>query len=122
GVFAFRRGARILQPWKELTWIGRDTFICDEIALQLLLHRFPHRVLPSKYNCSAQYCANERDPRIWHFHGGKHLSRAHASALWLPAYEECMRENVGGIAEWTPAGDKRLRGYLRSAEKAASCG
>ena len=114
GVFGFRPTARILAEWNELTFAGRDMFICDEIALQIILHRFPHRIFDCRFNCSPIYSPDTPDPRIWHFHGEKHVARPRARALWLPAFRECVKENVGGVAEWSPAGDRRLKGYLAS--------
>ena len=116
GVFSYRRDADILKPWQELAHIGRETFICDEIALQLLLSRHAHRVLDCRYNCSPVYAGHRRDVRIWHFHGGKHVRRPRARAIWLPVCRECLRENVAGVAEWGPAGDRRLAGYLKPRE------
>jgi len=111
GVFALHRGADLVNPWRELAMVGRHTFICDEIALQLLLHRYPHKLLDCRYNCSPIYVSRPRDTRIWHFHGEKHL-RGQCRPIWWPAYQRCLEENVAGLAEWTPAGDPRLEKYL----------
>jgi hypothetical protein len=100
GVFAWRRGADLLEPWEALARFGHRQFICDEVALQILLPRFPHRLLDHRFNCSAVYGAGEPDARVWHFHGDKHLRRAEGRALWLPAFRECLRENPAGLADW----------------------
>jgi hypothetical protein len=112
GVFAFRRDAPLLRPWHDLARAGWRTFICDEIALQILLHHYPHQLLDCRYNCSPIYGIHGRDVRIWHFHGEKHVSRAEARAIWLPAYEECVQANVAGLTTWAPASDWRLANYL----------
>lgn len=109
GVFAIRHGAEILTPWRDLAYAGWKTFICDEVALQLLLHRYPHRLLDCRYNCSPRHAGNLPDTRIWHFHGEKHLAAGLARSIWLPEYEECMRLDVGRISKWTPAGDPALK-------------
>jgi hypothetical protein len=114
GVVAVRRGAAILRPWLDLTLAGRRTFICDEIALQLLLPRCPHRVLDCRYNCSPLYAAGQADVRIWHFHGGKHVRGGAGRQIWWPAYQQCTAANVAGLAEWTPGADSRLRALLAS--------
>lgn len=121
GVFAYRRNAELLDPWYELSLLGRRTFICDEIALQILLHHYPHRVLDSRWNCSPIYGAAEikQDVRIWHMHGSKHL-HSDALGLWWPAYEECVRENVARINDWTPGRDKRLAGFLQTSPSCLS--
>jgi hypothetical protein len=115
GVFAFRRGADVVEPWRELAMVGRRTFICDEIALQLLLHRHPHKLLDSRYNCSPIHVARRRDTRVWHFHGEKHFRRE-CRPIWWPAYQRCIEENVAGLAEWTPAGDPHLKEHLEQGQ------
>lgn len=111
GVFAIRRGAELLRTWHELAILGRETFICDEIALQILLHHFPHQILDCRWNCSPQHARRRSDVRIWHLHGEKHLRPA-ASSLWLPWYDRAISDNIGSIREWTPAGDRRLARFL----------
>ncbi len=111
GVFAVRRGAELLKTWHELSLLGRETFICDEIALQILLHHFPHQLLDCRWNCSPQHARRQTDVRIWHLHGEKHLRPA-ALSLWLPWYERAINDNIGDIREWTPAGDRRLAKHL----------
>lgn len=113
GVFAFRRDAKLLQPWRSLAYEGWKTFICDEIALQLLHYRYPHRVLDCRFNCSPIY-ARCQDPRIWHMHGEKHLSREAARALWLPVFRECWEKNIARLREWAPAGDESLAEVLQA--------
>ena len=117
GVVAFRRDAAILGPWRELTEVGRSMFICDEIALQLVLPRFPHKVLDCRWNCSPLYGVNRSAARIWHLHGEKHVSRPACRAIWLPLYQQCLQANVAGLAEWAPGADKRLRRYLEAAKE-----
>lgn len=112
GVFATRQGAALLQPWRELAYTGWKTFICDEVALQLLLHRYPHRLLDCRFNCSPRHAGQVADTRIWHFHGEKHLAAGLAQSLWLPAFDECQKRNVAEIREWMPAGDDALAKYL----------
>lgn len=113
GVFAFRRGAKLLHPWRSLAYEGWRTFICDEIALQLLYYRYPHRVLDCRFNCSPIY-ARCQDPRVWHMHGEKHLSRDAGRALWLPAFRECWEKNIARLRDWAPAGDTSLAEVLQA--------
>lgn len=114
GVFGYYHRAPILPRWKEWTWVGRKTFICDEIALQILLPQFAHRTLDCRFNCSPVYRSNQEDVRVWHFHGKKHLRKELARQLWLPAYEEVCALNLAGILEWTPSKDQRLARFLKS--------
>ncbi|MCI0537099.1 MAG: hypothetical protein L0Z50_17930 [Verrucomicrobiales bacterium] len=115
GVFAFRRNAEILSMWRELAYAGSETFICDEIALQLLLGRYPHQVLDCRFNCSPVYAKGRRDVRIWHFHGEKHVGSQHCRELWWPAYRICLAENIAGLAEWSPGADRRLARFVDKA-------
>lgn len=119
GVLAIRRDAAVLDDWWRLACAGRETFICDEIALQLLSPHYPHRLLDCRYNCSPIHAADRQDVRVWHFHGEKHLKRAACRQLWLPAYEQAVREDVAGLAQWTPGSDRRLRGFLDSQRREA---
>lgn len=100
GVVSVRRGADILPAWHELSLLGRRSFICDEIAMQLLLPQYPHKLLDCRFNCSPIHARDTKDVRIWHFHGEKHLRRPEGRALWLPVYKECLRHRVARVDEW----------------------
>ncbi len=112
GVFASRSDAEILAPWLEMSLAGRDTFICDEVALQILLSRYPYGLLDCRWNCSPIHAAGTEDVRVWHMHGEKHV-REPARTFWWPAYQACLAEELAGIEEWAPAGDRRLVRELR---------
>ena len=120
GIFAFQPTAKLLKPWFELAMTGKNHFICDEVALQLLLHHYPHGLVDCRFNCSPTFGKSCHDVRIWHFHGEKHIKRDNYRALWWPIYQECVINNVANINDWGPASDRRLAGYLRSLQKAAS--
>lgn len=120
GVFAVRRDAELLSHWFELAQLGKRKFICDEIALQILLHHFPHRLLDCRWNCSPIYGRGCNDVRIWHMHGDKHL-RPEAKPIWWPRFELARAQNLGRLKEWEPAGDRRLADHVdrRSVEAAS---
>lgn len=120
GVLSFRKDATILAPWRDLTHAGRRKFICDEVAFQLLLSRYPHRFEDCRFNCSPAHAKNTFDVRIWHFHGDKHVRHEFARQIWMPVYNECVRENVAGLAEWSPDVDTRLKNYLASEQNSTS--
>lgn len=101
GVVSFRKGAEILKPWFDVSLIGWRSFICEEIAMQLLTPRYAHRLFDCRFNCSPIHATNTSDVRIWHFHGDKHLRREQGRKLWLPVYQECLREHVARIDDWT---------------------
>lgn len=113
GVFAFRRDSPLLAPWRELAYAGWQTFICDEIALQLLLPRYEHSVLDCRFNCSPVFAHRQADVRIWHFHGERHVKNERCRELWWPNYRSCVLDNIGGLADWSPGADPQLARFLK---------
>lgn len=112
GVVCWRKGAEILGAWEELTRAGWRCSFTDELAMQLLITEFPHTLVGDEYNWSPIYGkAEKEDVRIIHFHGNKQL-RSEAAGTWWPVYEECVRDDVAGVREWTPGGDKRLGAFI----------
>jgi hypothetical protein len=101
GVFGFGRGQGVLEAWRRLTEFGRETLLPDEIALQLLLPRFPHTVLSTRFNCSPAYAPHAPDVRIWHFVAQTHLGHPESRHLWLPIYRQCVEERVADIHRWS---------------------
>ena len=102
GVVAMQPRSKILKDWHELTYLGRKRFLPDEIALQLLLQKYPHRLLDTRYNCHPSADPNIQDVRIWHYAGSLHMhdwgpGRRH----WIPAYQECQRLNMANINAWS---------------------
>lgn len=113
GVFSFARESQVFERWHQLAHSGRHLFIPDEVSMQLLLPHVPAVMLDARYNCSARFgTPNDPDTRIVHYHGRKHVGRY--GSRWLTNYLQAVAENLGGVAEWTPAKDRRLRGYLQS--------
>jgi hypothetical protein len=113
GAFAVRAGAPVIQAWWNLVDRGWERHLVDETAIQLLLSKYPHRVLDHRFNYSPKFGPHGRDNRIWHFHGDKHLKPGRARDAWWPLFQECMDLNIGEINSWSPANDKRLRNYLK---------
>lgn len=119
GCFAARKNAAILKHWYNLSMLGRRTFICDEVALQLLLREYPSYILEGgRYNCSAHLGTHIKDPVVLHYHGEKHLKRESSQRSWIPAYNRCIEMNLGRIREWTPADDPTLTKFLATPELA----
>ncbi len=115
GVFAARRDAAILEPWFELSMVGRQTFIADEVALHLVLPYYKHAVASGEYNCSPTHgktIVEEGRAKILHAHGEKHMKRDACRAFWLPAIQEILAENVADIKAWFPGKDTRLKEYF----------
>jgi len=118
GVFSFTPESRISERWNEVAHAGKHHFIPDELAMQLLLPEFPHVVLDGRFNSSSRY-GNIQDPdtRVVHFHGNRHLTSA--GDLWLKRFRRAFTRNLGGIAEWSPAGDRPLDKHMHLLETAA---
>lgn len=107
GVFSVRSDSEIVPVWRSLAEHGRQQFICDEIALQILLHHFPHQVLDERWNCSPQHGKSLEQAHIVHFHGDKHMSDR-GRVLWWPRFQASLADNLGGIRDWAPAEDGSL--------------
>lgn len=100
GVFAFTREAsKALVAWEELTLRGWRHSFTDELAMQLLCEYASARVVDDRWNWSVQF-GKAAEPVIQHFHGRKHVRSAKGAAIWWPRFEECRREDVGGIQGW----------------------
>jgi hypothetical protein len=111
GVMAYTRRSRMLSSWRELAHMGRELFIADEVAMQLLMPRWPHELLDDRWNCSPLFGVHRKEAHVWHMHGSKHLA-GEAAAPWLATFEECLQANIGRIADWAPGGDRLLAEHL----------
>jgi hypothetical protein len=105
GVLGCHRDSPVLDPWQRLTALGKDTALPDEVALQLLLPRYRHRFLDSRFNCSPAFGPHVCDVRIWHFVARSHLGHHESQQLWKPAYDECWRANVANLRHWSRVAD-----------------
>lgn len=121
GVFAFRKDSKLMADWWTLAVKGQHTMIPDETCCQLILPRYPHRMMPQIFNVSCKYGLPEHfaDARIVHYHGRKHCRieegklRYHC-AWWYREFEEIrdlrlVQENIGE--------DRQLRHYLKRWDK-----
>lgn len=104
GVYGFRRESAYFQKdWGEMTE-RNISFICDEIAAQLLVPTYAPggrmRVMPDAYNRSPVYNPSYNNVRIWHFHGGKHLRPGLPKQIWWEAYLNTRKADLGGITKW----------------------
>lgn len=122
GVIAFRKDSALYRDWLKLALPGRGNFIPDETCCQVILHRYPHRIMDRKWNRSAKYDdPYAPDTRIIHFHGKKHCRPGlpFGGDLWMKTYQEVLALNVADIRSWTPAGDRMLKRYFRVAKPKA---
>jgi hypothetical protein len=115
GVFAFRRDSTFMADWFKIARRGRKFFIPDEVSCQLVLWRYPHKVVEHFYNGSCRFddCLSP-EIRLIHYHGRKHIREGMPfhGKVWIDTYQEVERENVADINSWKPAGDRRLAAYL----------
>lgn len=109
GVFGFNKSSPILNEWYNTAVRGKDFFVPDEVACQLLITKYKHKLLNNQYNCMFKYC-NNKNPKIIHYHARKHVE----DRRWLYTYNEVVNKNVANIKSWTPAEDRRLFKYLRN--------
>ncbi|MCZ2342185.1 MAG: hypothetical protein LC104_10380 [Bacteroidales bacterium] len=102
GVFAWRKGAPILEDWARLTRFGHRLFIPDEIALQIVLPDYPHTILDQRFNCSPKFGIDQDDVRIWHFHGDRHWKPGPGRERWLPEFHNCWNADYAGMQSRWP--------------------
>jgi hypothetical protein len=115
GVVAFGKGERSMEfarDWRATAELRAGSFLADELAAQLIWLRQGAEIVDDRWNCSPIYGANREGVHVWHFHGRKHL-RKQAEQIWWPLYQRAIRDNVGGIRDWTPASDNRLAQFLK---------
>jgi len=127
GCFAFRKDAEMMGSWYDSAVLGRESFICDETCMQVLLPHHEHWVMPSRYNTSCKYDQHINDdgyPIMVHFHGKKHCrigddgQPKHNSEYWLYFFERCINDGVfdkvGMDVLNEHYGDKMYRRYKKS--------
>lgn len=125
GVFACKPSSPVLDLWYRYTVAARAMFIADETAFQPMLPRF----IPTEemwvetgghFNSSAKFQdpnLKDEDVVVWHFHGGCNVRPKKSPKgveLWLPEYDECVKDNVGGIRDWaSDVNNRHLRNLLK---------
>ena len=111
GIFACRPDTKVLPLWEEWTSKVLDIFIADETALHAVMARYWNTdifdvAIGGGFNCSPLYQPKEladKDVGIWHGHGDcwSRISKSPKGVgLWWPRYQECLKENIGGLAVW----------------------
>jgi hypothetical protein len=118
GVIAFQKNAVFCRDWLQMALPGRNLFIPDEVICQLTLHRYPHRILDRRWNCSCKYDNPDKlDTRIIHYHGGKHcrVGLPFHGRKWTKELENALKKNLASLREWMPAGDRTLIQFLQFA-------
>lgn len=114
GVYGFHKNCSMFDEWLQLAKMGQSSrlYIPDEIACQILLHKYKVKVLGSKYNVSAKFGMNDEDKRVIHFHGRKHCRRFELAEVWIKAFIELLESKEVNISEYIN-NDNNLRKFLR---------
>lgn len=118
GVFGFSRRYRyseynIFLEWHQLTLQGQKENctrrMVDELACQVLLHKYPHIMLNMNWNMSAKFGTVNDDIKIIHYHGYKHVYRDEFPLCvhWYNQYMELVKSKVIKIDDIF--GDRRLK-------------
>ena len=118
GVYAFRKDSPFLKEWLEVAKQGEKTgmFIPDEVACQVLLHRYNCKIMPLKFNVSVLHDPppGTADMRVMHFHGKKHCKEYPNCVIWLAEFEKALQTNLCNIKAFMGPeyGERRLTGFL----------
>ena len=123
GVMAFTKDNPFMKDWFKIARKGRDLFIPDETSCQVMLYRYPHKIVGWYYNASCKYDdIFHPDVRVYHYHGKKHCREGlpHHGDIWVKAYEEACHLNIAEINDWTPGDDRKLRFHLQRLAKVKS--
>jgi len=110
GVLAFQKSNTDLSQWYDLTCRMAGHPLSEQSALQVLTSVLPHRWADERFNRMPGIGKATADVRIWHFYGNRHCRR---DSLWLDAFHDALRHNIGGLRDWAGTYDRRVRGLLR---------
>jgi hypothetical protein len=135
GVWATVPSCPVLKTWYDWTLACGKLFISDERVLHLMMSRHAECVsvmTGGKWNCSPlrkfqpKYLKDE-DVIVRHYHGDGNVrpnkqKESRGVELWMPIYEECMEENVGGIREWVKDVKNRYLAKLPPTLSQIMCG
>lgn len=125
GVLSFRKSDawyKFVQYWVDLADRAsqKKVFIPDEVAMQILYPSANEwglkvHIAPTDFNVSVLHDHNQsKDPRVWHFHGKKHVLDVPTCDIWKNIFNKLMEDDVANIrhfAEKYP--DKRLAKYMK---------
>ena len=104
GVMGWRRGDPLLAQYHALSarglvpGVSRKTL--DELAMQLLLPQYSHRLMDARWNASCVYGDIEQAAVI-HYHGHKHCRAGAAGDLWKAEFL-AVEKRWGAVAALKP--------------------
>lgn len=118
GVFGFSRQYRtseynIFLEWHDLTLEGQKENctrrMVDELACQVLLHKYPHIMVNVNWNMSAKFGEDNGYVKIVHYHGYKHVFKDDfpLCVYWYNQWKELVDEKHIGAND--VFGDRRLK-------------
>lgn len=122
GIFACLPNSPVLPRWLEWSMVASTIFICDEAVLHLLqvsMAEHMHVIEGGEWNCSHKYQQDIR-PKILHYHGDSNVrpdKSPRAYAFWMPKYQQCISENIGGVAEWKDEAEAESKWFRRLKEE-----
>jgi hypothetical protein len=134
GVFAFSdetaSAGRVLAVWEHWTdVVKKRVFIADEACLHVMVANFIEFSLScadGRWNASPKHksCSDD-EVKIWHFHGDSNVKQKESGFksqlgydIWWPVYQQCLLDNVGGVAEWASSVGNR---YINKLNEEKSC-
>jgi hypothetical protein len=120
GVFGFNRDSELMSNWYDFTCKFKNTFIPDESACHLLVHKFKNKIISNIYNYS---CSKDRSPiegaKIIHYHGKKHCrldengKLKYHGELWVEHFIDLYKRKVCNVDCWvSECGDKRVKNLI----------
>jgi hypothetical protein len=99
GVMAWTRNCmEFAGDWRTTT-LKNVSFICDEIACQLIYPDHSCRVFDDRWNASPVYSRLDGNVKILHGHGRKFWTKEEGRRVWLPAYNMCLARDYAKIAK-----------------------
>ena len=118
GVFGFSKKYvqsefNIFLEWHDLTIRGQEENctrrMVDELACQVLLHKYPHIMLNFNWNMSAKFGKINDEIKIVHYHGYKHVYKEEFPLCvhWYVQYMKLVDDGFININDIF--GDRRLK-------------
>ena len=123
GILSFRKSKKWKQFMGDVTELARKgsehgIFIPDECAMQILYPSISKwglkcHISETDYNVSPLHDhGSTKSPKIYHFHGDKHVLDVEACEVWKKEFKEMIDGNIGNIRSLLKYSDKRLKKYL----------
>ncbi len=116
GIHGYVKGHPMLPVWAELTALGHERNctrrLVDELAWQMLMHRFPCTVVGPEWGASVRF-GDMDTAKIIHYHGSKHTLPTAPCQFWKDTYWELRRESPAHAELGVAGGDRRFRKWLK---------